>query len=227
MSLLDRFKSFADRLSGKAPRPVEPPIDPKISSAWANASSPRKPSLFDRIKEGTRSLFKTSNAPVETQKSAARPPMESQTPNPRKPSLFERLKEGTRNLFKSPGTPTDAQKSAEKAAKNIRRFQEANEPTDREQRQREIFKFRRNTSYDGNAFYRLTQSIWDVPGVSVQDRDRVIFEYYRDKYGLTDPNEIYDKVMRDNAEWIEKYRNSPTPFKYEVLKNFKVEEAAL
>ena len=36
-----------------------------------------------------------------------------------------------------------------------------------------------------------------------------------------------DKVMRDNAELIEKYRNSPNALKYELLKNFKVEEAAL
>ena len=185
MSLLDRFREFSDRLSGKAPRSVEPPIDSQISSAWNRASSPRKPSLFDRLREGAR------------------------------------------NIFKAPGTPANAQKSAEKAAKNIRRFQEANEPAAREQRQLEIFKFRRSASYDGNAFYRLTQSIWDVPGVSVKDRDKVIFDYFREKYGLIDPNEIYDKVMRDNAEWIEKYRNSPTPFKYEVLKNFKVEEAAL
>lgn len=187
MSLFDRFREFADRLSGKAPRPVEPPIDSQISSAWANASSPRKLSPFDRFKEGARNLFKTSNANANM----------------------------------------DAQKSAQQAAKNIRKFQEANEPADREQRQYEIFKFRRNTSEDGNAFYRLTQSIWDVPGVSAKDRDRVIFEYYRDKYGLTDPNEIYDKVMRDNAELIEKYRNSPNALKYELLKNFKIEEAAL
>ena len=95
------------------------------------------------------------------------------------------------------------------------------------ERQYEVFKFRRNSSEDGNAFYRLTQSIWDVPGVSKADRDKAIFDYYRDKYGLTDPNEIYDKVMRDNAELIEKYRNSPNALKYELLKNFKVEEAAL
>lgn len=186
MSLFDRFREFADRLSGKSPRSVEPPIDSQISSAWANASSPRKPSLFDRLKEGARNLFKTSNANIG-----------------------------------------NAEISAEKAAKNIRKFQEANEPVDREQRQYEIFKFRRSTSDDGNAFYRLTQSIWDVPGVSAKDRDRVIFEYYRDKYGLTDPNAIYDKVMRDNAELIEKYRNSPNALKYELLKNFKIEEAAL
>lgn len=186
MSLFDRFREFADRLSGKASRSVEPPIDSQISSAWANASSPRKPSLFDRFKEGARNLFKTSNANV-----------------------------------------VNAEKSAEKAAKNIRKFQEANKPVNREQRQLEIFKFRRSTSEDGNAFYRLTQSIWDVPGVSVSDRDKAIFDYYRDKYGLTDPNEIYDKVMKDNAELIEKYRNSPNALKYELLKNFKIEEAAL
>lgn len=186
MSLFDRFREFADRLSGKASRPVEPPIDSQISSAWANASSPRKPSLFDRFKEGARNLFKTSNANVE-----------------------------------------NAEKSAERTAKTIRKFQKTNEALDEESRKLEIFKFRRSTSNDGNAFYRLTQSIWDVPGVSKEDRDKAIFDYYRDKYGLTDPNEIYDKVLRDNADIIERYRNSPNANKYEILKNFKIEEAAL
>ena len=188
MSLFDRFREFADRFSGKSQRPKDPPIDSKISSSWENASSPRKPSLFDRFKEGARNLFKTSNANVG-----------------------------------------NAGKSAEKAAKNIRKFQKTvNTPfPTKSERQYEIFKFRRGTSEDGNAFYRLTQSIWDVPGVSIADRDKAIFDYYRDKYGLTDPNEIYDKVMRDNAELIEKYRNSPNALKYELLKNFKIEEAAL
>ena len=73
MSLFDRFRECADRLTGKAPRPVEPPIDSQISSAWANASSPSKPSLFDRFKEGARNRFKTSNANVENaEKSAER-----------------------------------------------------------------------------------------------------------------------------------------------------------
>lgn len=189
MSLFDRFREFADRLTGKAPRPVEPPIDSQISSAWANASSPRKPSLFDRFKEATRNLFKTSRANDRQAEPANEP--------------------------KTTSTPTYTPRHLDTPF-----------PT-KSERQYEVFKFRRNSSEDGNAFYRLTQSIWDVPGVSKADRDKAIFDYYRDKYGLTDPNEIYDKVMRDNAELIEKYRNSPNALKYELLKNFKVEEAAL
>lgn len=196
MSLFDRFREFADRLSGKAPRPKDPPIDSKISSAWANASSPRKPSLFDRFKEGARNLFKTSKAKTGQAKPAN---------VPKAPS----------NIPKSPSFPTYTPKHLDTPF-----------PT-KSERKYEVFKFRRNSSEDGNAFYRLTQSIWDVPDVSKADRDKAIFEYYRDKYGLTDPNEIYDKVMRDNAELIEKYRNSPNALKYELLKNFKVEEAAL
>lgn len=189
MSLFDRFREFADRLSGKASRPVEPPIDSQISSAWANASSPRKPSLFDRFKEGARNLFKTSRANDRQAEPANEP--------------------------KTTSAPTYTPRHLDTPF-----------PT-KSERQYEVFKFRRNSSEDGNAFYRLTQSIWDVPGISKADRDKAIFEYYRDKYGLTDPNEIYDKVMRDNAELIEKYRNSPNALKYELLKNFKVEEAAL
>ena len=189
MGLFDRLRKFADRIIGRESRPVEPPIDETISQTWAKAAQPTQP---------------------------------------KKPSIFQRLTEGAKNLFRSQEKKERKDKKPlDQAAENLRRFQDVQNIADKEKRKEEIYKFRRSTSDDGNAFYRLTQSIWDVPGVSANQRDQAIFDYYREKYGITDPNEIYDKVLADNADIIERYRNSPNALKYEILKNVKVNEANL
>ena len=91
------------------------------------------------------------------------------------------------------------------------------------ERKQKIFEFRRNTEDEGHLFYRLTQWIWDRAGVAAKDRDAAIVKYYNEKYGISDMNEIYDLVLSENAELLERYRNARTPGeKYEIMRNIKV-----
>ena len=188
MGFFDRLRNFADKVIGRAPREAEPGIEPEISQAWSDAakSRERKPSLFERVREGAKNLFNLGRRKEQA----------PQTPTPRH--------------FK-PQTPTP------------HHFK----PLDETQRKDEIFRFRRNAQDEGNAFYRLTQSIWDDPSIPATQRDAAIRKYFEEKYGLTDMNKIYDFVLETNKELIEQYRNAPNANKYEVLKNIKINSVEL
>lgn len=187
--------------------------------------------LFDRLRNFADRVLNRAPKPVE-------PPIDSQISQAwqqaapeRKPSFLERVKEGARNLFNLPKrdktppkapeapapapTPTSTPTPQTPTPKHFK-------PLDEESRKDEIFKFRRNVQEEGNAFYRLTQSIWDDPSIPASKRDDAIRAYFADKYGLTDMNDIYDFVLEQNKELIEQYRNAPNALKYEVLKNIKV-----
>ena len=158
-------------------------------------------------------------------------------PKTSKPSLFQRAKEGVSNLFKPKpkASKPKAAKSSEspiqsnvgKAAESLKETRRIQNIPDKGKRREEIFKYRRNASDDGKAFYRLTQSIWDDPSIPVSKRDEAIRDYFTRKYGISDMNRIYDFVMKKNEDLIERYRRSPQAAKYEVLKNFKMQDAQL
>lgn len=179
MGLFDRLRNFADKVLGRSPAPADPTIDSGISRAWEKASSPAKPSFFERLRENARGLFGVPKRAPE--------PAQAET------------------RFEPPSRP--------------KHFK----PDNLETRREEIFKFRRNTQAEGNAFYRLTQSIWDDPNVPASKRDEAIVNYFKEKYGMDDLNEIYDFVLERNKEFIEAYRNSPNGKDYELLKNLKIE----
>lgn len=186
MPLFDRLRNFADKVLNRTPKEAAPSIEPEITSAWARATQPARPSLFERVKRGVQNLFggnRTETAPTR------RAPIEPPEPQTHIPRHFK--------------------------------------PADEAKRKKEIFRFRRNSQEEGNAFYRLTQSIWDDPSIPASKRDEAIREYFEERYGLEDMNEIYDFVLKRNKEAIERYRNAPNALKYEALKNIKVTDAEL
>lgn len=192
------FKKIGDFLSNIGKPKAAPKVDPGISSAWEPKSS--KPSLFQRAKEAASNLFK--------------PKPKSSKPKASKPKAS-----------KASESPLKA--NAEKAAESLKEAKRINDIKDKGARQEEIFKYRRNTSDEGKAFYRLTQSIWDDPSIPASKRDEAIRDYFERKYGISDMNRIYDFVMKRNEDLIERYRRSPQAAKYEVLKNFKMQDAQL
>lgn len=145
----------------------------------------------------------------------------------RKPSFLERVREGARNLFGIPKKQEPAPKAPTPEVTPQTPTPRHFKPLDESQRKDEIFKFRRNVQDEGNAFYRLTQSIWDDPSIPANQRDEAIRRYFEEKYGLTNMNEIYDFVLEQNKDLIEQYRNAPNASKYEVLKNIKVNSVEL
>lgn len=194
------FKKIGDFLSniGKPKAEAAPKVDPGISSAWSPKAS--KPSLFQRAKEGVSNLFKPKPKASKPKASKAKAPKTSESP---------------------------LQSNVGKAAESLKESRRIQNIPDKGKRQEEIFKYRRNASDDGKAFYRLTQSIWDDPSIPVSKRDEAIRDYFTRKYGISDMNRIYDFVMRKNEDLIERYRRSPQAARYEVLKNFKMQDAQL
>lgn len=183
--------------------------------------------LFDRLRNFADKIINRAPKPVE-------PPIDSQISQAwqqaapeRKPSFLERVREGARNLFGIPKKQEPAPKAPTPDITPQTPTPRHLKPLDESQRKEEIFKFRRNAQDEGNAFYRLTQSIWDEPSIPANQRDEAIRRYFEEKYGLTDMNEIYDFVLEQNKKLIEQYRNAPNANKYEVLKNIKVNSVEL
>ena len=201
MGLFDKAAKHVKKIFN-APRKAdtEPAIPKSVSSAWERAE-PSKPSFLDRLRERASGIFK----PRKQAPAARKQPSTTM----KQPSTATNAPEAPTQPFKAPSTP--------------RHFK----PSDKGSRQEEIFRFRRNAQEEGNAFYRLTQSIWDDPNVPAGKRDEAIRDYFERKYGLTDMNEIYDFVLERNRDIVEKYRNSPNALKYEVLKNMRIENAEL
>ena len=87
MGFFDRLRNFADKVIGRAPRAAEPGIEPEISQAWSDAakSRERKPSLFERVREGAKNLFNLGRmkeqAPPKVPEQ--KPDITPQTPTPR------------------------------------------------------------------------------------------------------------------------------------------------
>ena len=215
MGLFDKARNLVKNIFGgaaKAPKAAEPKIPKGIESAWSGTAEPAgKPSFFDRVKDGAKSLFKKPKAEAKAPSSKA---PSSKAPRSKAPSAG--AKEVTTPF------PTQSAQPFE-APPTPRHFKE----TEPGKRQEEIFRFRRNTQEEGNAFYRLTQSIWDRPDVPASRRDEAIRDYFERKYGISDMNEIYDFVLEKYRDIIERYRNSPNAMKYEIIKNIKVANAEL
>lgn len=176
--------------------------------------------LFDRLRNFADKVLGRSPAPADPTIDNGISRAWEKASSTVKPSFFDRLRESARGLF---GIP----KRAPEPAQAETRFEPPSRPkhldaiNNHDDRQKAIFNFRRNTQVEGNAFYRLTQSIWDLPDVPASARDETIRKYFKEKYGMTDLNDIYDFVLEQNKEIIEEYRNAPSPFKYEILKNIK------
>lgn len=145
-------------------------------------------------------------------------------PKQTQPNIFERAKSLFSNLFEGfKASPTQLPYTGRSIeGVNLNPFNEELTETDYERRKQSIFEFRRNTEETRHLFYRLTQSIWDRPGVSASRRDEAIRNYYQEHYGISDMNAIYDKVLSENAELVQRYIDSPNAMKYEVIKNIKV-----
>ena len=148
------------------------------------------------------------------------------TPSPKteQPNLFQRAKNMFSNLFGNLNPSASQLPYTGRGVEeiNLNPFNENLSETDIERRKQSIFEFRRNTEETRHLFYRLTQSIWDRPGVSASRRDEAIQKYYKENYGISDMNAIYDKVLSENAELVQRYIDSPNAMKYEVVKNIKV-----
>lgn len=145
-------------------------------------------------------------------------------------SLFDRARKAIRNVFRprrdeTPKVDFETVVNVTERV-DVNPFRQELTQTEIADRKRRIFEFRRSVEDEGHLFYRLTQWIWDRPDIAAKDRDAAIVSYYRDKEGLSDLNEIYDFVLSENAELVERYRNARTPGeKYDILANIKIRAA--
>lgn len=176
--------------------------------------------LFDRLRNFANRLIGRAETPPEISVDAEIPASFERAATPaqqRKPTLFERAKSFFGFGRKEPKQeqPFDNEQLTRMYARR------ASKEADTQERKDSIFRFRRTSERNelGRAFYRLTQPIWDKPGIPIEERDEAIRRYFKERYGMDDLNEIYDFVLEKNAQLLEAYRNTPNAEKYTLLKN--------
>lgn len=136
----------------------------------------------------------------------------------RAPNVFDKI----RDFFGSIAKPKKPEPESVVNRIDLDPFKQGISADELQRRRDRIYEFRRNTEEERHAFYRITQSIWDQPGVSAKDRDSAIQDYFANKYGIYDLNDIYDWVMSHYADVIDRYRNAPNAQKYEIIKNIRI-----